>query len=126
MSSTEATDKALTKDGWFRTGDIGYMDGEGYVYILDRAKDIIIRGGENIVRGFVYQKPILTTLQDSLSVENALYAATPEISEAAAVGVPDNRLGEVVAALVTLRPGGKGKVSEKSLLKMVSKLSVIS
>lgn len=54
MSPTEATDKALTKDGWFRTGDIGYMDGEGYVYILDRAKDIIIRGGENIVRGFVY------------------------------------------------------------------------
>lgn len=47
--STEATDRVLTKDGWLRTGDLGYMDQEGYVYIVDRAKDIIIRAGENVV-----------------------------------------------------------------------------
>ncbi|KAG5636318.1 hypothetical protein H0H81_008432 [Sphagnurus paluster] len=78
----EATSKSITNDGWLRTGDLGFLDNEGFLYIKDRIKDIIIRGGENI---------------DSVSVENALYR-DPRVLEAAAVGVPDERLGELVAA----------------------------
>ncbi|SJL14623.1 related to 4-coumarate--CoA ligase 1 [Armillaria ostoyae] len=102
-----ATDKkVLTKDGWFKTGDLGCIDEEGYVYIKDRIKDIIIRGGENI---------------DSTSVENALYTE-PGVLEAAAVGVPDERLGELVTALVTIKPEYHGKVDEKKLLAVAEKL----
>ncbi|KIK64095.1 hypothetical protein GYMLUDRAFT_241307 [Collybiopsis luxurians FD-317 M1] len=78
-----ATSKVLTKDGWFRTGDVGYLDEEGFLYIKDRLKDIIIRGGENV---------------DSVAVENALYEHEG-VKEAAAIGVPDARLGELVAAM---------------------------
>lgn len=99
----EATKKALTKDGWFMTGDLGHKDSEGYLYITDRAKDIIIRGGENI---------------DSVSVENALYAADSGVAEAVVVGVPDDRLGELVAALVTLRPSAQ--ISDQELLRRIS------
>ncbi|PBK66548.1 acetyl-CoA synthetase-like protein [Armillaria solidipes] len=101
-----ATDKVLTKDGWVMTGDLGCVDEEGYVYIKDRIKDIIIRGGENI---------------DSVSVENALYTE-PGVLEAAAVGVPDKRLGELVTALVTLKPGYRGSINEKKLLATARKL----
>ncbi|SJL14627.1 related to 4-coumarate--CoA ligase 1 [Armillaria ostoyae] len=101
-----ATDKVLTKDGWVMTGDLGCVDEEGYVYIKDRIKDIIIRGGENI---------------DSVSVENALYTE-PGVLEAAAVGVPDERLGELVTALVTLKPGYRGSINEKKLLATARKL----
>ena len=67
----------LFEDGWFRTGDIGYLDDEGYWYIVDRAKDLIIRGGENIGCG---------------QVESAL-VRHPGIHEAAVYAVPDVRLG---------------------------------
>ncbi|KAK0481290.1 hypothetical protein IW261DRAFT_1470047 [Armillaria novae-zelandiae] len=96
----------LTKDGWVMTGDLGCVDEEGYVYIKDRIKDIIIRGGENV---------------DSVSVENALYTE-PGVLEAAAVGVPDERLGELVTALVTLKPGYHRKINEKKLLVIARKL----
>ncbi|KAJ4490255.1 hypothetical protein J3R30DRAFT_3278350 [Lentinula aciculospora] len=100
-----ATDKALTKDGWLKTGDIGYMDNEGFLYIKDRLKDIIIRGGENI---------------DSISVENALY--TDEgVLEAAAVGVPDARLGELVTAFVTVKPAHERRVKEAVLMDVSRK-----
>ncbi|KAF8625416.1 hypothetical protein AX15_005380 [Amanita polypyramis BW_CC] len=95
-----ATEKALTADGWIKTGDLGYVDDEGFLYIKGRMKDIIIRGGENI---------------DSTSVENALYT-DPRILEAAAVGVPDDRLGELVAAVVSVRPAYRDQVSEASLI----------
>ncbi|KAK0214491.1 hypothetical protein IW262DRAFT_1406483 [Armillaria fumosa] len=101
-----ATDKILTKDGWVMTGDLGCVDEEGYVYIKDRMKDIIIRGGENV---------------DSVSVENALYSE-PGVLEAAAVGVPDERLGELVTALVTVKPGYRGRINEKKLLATARKL----
>ncbi|KAG7440416.1 long-chain-fatty-acid-CoA ligase [Guyanagaster necrorhizus] len=101
-----ATDKVLTKDGWIMTGDLGCVDEEGYVYIKDRIKDIIIRGGENV---------------DSVSVENALYTE-PGVLEAAAVGVPDKRLGELVTALVTLKPSYRGRITEKKLLETARKL----
>ncbi|KJA19908.1 hypothetical protein HYPSUDRAFT_68905 [Hypholoma sublateritium FD-334 SS-4] len=99
----KATDEMITKDGWLRTGDIGYVDEEGFLYIKDRLKDIIIRGGENI---------------DSVTVENALYA-DPRILEAAAVGVPDDRLGELVTAIVSVRPTYEGQVTEDGLLEQV-------
>ncbi|KAF9005779.1 acetyl-CoA synthetase-like protein [Hymenopellis radicata] len=98
----DATDAVLTKDGWLKTGDLGYIDDEGFVYIKDRIKDIIIRGGENI---------------PSVTVENALYK-DPGVSEAAAVGVPDERLGELVTALVTVKPGYERLVTEASLLAL--------
>ncbi|KAJ2915027.1 hypothetical protein MD484_g5364, partial [Candolleomyces efflorescens] len=101
-----ATEKALTKDGWLRTGDLGYVDEEGFLYIRDRIKDIIIRGGENI---------------DSVSVENALYA-DDRVLEVAAVGVPDQRLGELVAAVVSTKPGQFGKLTEAQLVKAAQKV----
>jgi len=75
--------------GWFRTGDIGRLDADGYLTITDRKKDIIIRGGENIA---------------SKEVEDIL-ATHPAVAEAAAVGQPDPRYGERVAVFVQLRPG---------------------
>ena len=79
-----ATTAAFTKDGYFRTGDIGYIDEDGYLFIVDRKKDIIIRGGENI---------------SAQEVEAACYAH-PSVSEASVFGVPDERLGEVPAAVI--------------------------
>ncbi|KAF8913879.1 hypothetical protein CPB84DRAFT_1757805 [Gymnopilus junonius] len=101
----EATAKVLTKDGWFKTGDLGLLDEEGFLYIRDRMKDIIIRGGENI---------------DSVSVENALYSDN-RVLEVAAVGVPDKRLGELVAAVVSIKPTFHGKVTEATLVSVARK-----
>ena len=77
------------RDGSFRTGDIGYQDSEGYFYILDRAKDMIVTGGENVY---------------SREVEAVIYAH-PAVREAAVFGIPDPRWGEVVMACVMLKPG---------------------
>ncbi len=76
-------------DGWLRTGDLGRLDAEGYVYVEDRAKDMVLRGGENVY---------------CAEVEAALYEH-PAVYEAAVFGVPHERLGEEVAAVVVLRPG---------------------
>lgn len=84
----EATAEAFI-DGWFHTGDVGYMDEDGFLYIVDRIKDIIIRGGENI---------------SCIEVEAAIYSH-PAVSEAAVFGLPDERLGEIVGAAVVLREG---------------------
>jgi len=80
----EATAAAFTDDGYFRTGDIGYLDEDGYLFIVDRKKDIIIRGGENI---------------SSQEVEAAIYAC-PHVAEASVFGIADDRLGEVPVAIV--------------------------
>jgi acyl-CoA synthetase (AMP-forming)/AMP-acid ligase II len=80
---------AFTADGWFRTGDVGRLDADGYVTITDRRKDIVIRGGENI---------------SSQEVENVLLAH-PGVAEAAIVGMPDPAYGERVCAFIVLRPG---------------------
>ena len=85
----EATAAAFVGDGWFRTGDLGYMDDEGYLFIVDRKKDIIIRGGENI---------------SCQEVEAALYTH-PAVAEASVFGLPDERLGEIVGAVVYPKPG---------------------
>lgn len=82
-----ATAAAMTASGYFRTGDIGYLDDAGYLFIVDRKKDIIIRGGENI---------------SCQEVEDALYAH-PQVTEAAVFGLADERLGEVPGAIVAVR-----------------------
>jgi acyl-CoA synthetase (AMP-forming)/AMP-acid ligase II len=84
-----ATRAAVTEDGWFLTGDIGYLDEDGYLFIVDRKKDIIIRGGENI---------------SCQEVEAAIYAH-PAVAEACVFGLADERLGEVPGAVVYLEPG---------------------
>lgn len=88
-NNPEATKAAFTEDKFFRTGDIGRVDDEGYLFIIDRKKDIIIRGGENIT---------------CLEVEAAIYAL-PIISAACVFGLPDERFGEIPASVVTLQPG---------------------
>ncbi len=87
---------AFTADGWYRTGDIGVMDEDGFLKVVDRKKDIIIRGGENI---------------SSKEVEDAL-AHHPAVLEAAAVGWPDERMGEKVGAFVRLREGAHIDMAE--------------
>jgi long-chain acyl-CoA synthetase len=84
----DATAEAI-RDGWFHTGDVAYRDEDGYYFIKDRVKDMIIRGGFN-----VYPREI----------EELLYAH-PAIAEAAVIGVPDEALGEEVRAVVSLKPG---------------------
>ncbi|KXN90245.1 2-succinylbenzoate--CoA ligase [Leucoagaricus sp. SymC.cos] len=109
LAGSVATDKVLTKDGWLKSGDLGYLDEEGFLYIRDRIKDIIIRGGENIASS-----------TDSVSVENALYS-NPHVTEVAAVGIPHPRLGEQVAAVVSVRPENKGQVSEEGLVALAQR-----
>jgi acyl-CoA synthetase (AMP-forming)/AMP-acid ligase II len=85
----EATAEAF-RNGWFHTGDVGYLDEDGFLFIVDRIKEIIIRGGENI---------------SCIEVEAAIYHH-PAVAEAAVYGVPDERLGEAVAASVVLKEAG--------------------
>jgi len=85
----EKTAKAFTKDGWYRTGDAGYVDEEGYIYLTGRADDLIKRGGELI---------------SPEEVENVLYAY-PKIEEAAVIGVPDPEWGQQPRAIVVLKKG---------------------
>jgi fatty-acyl-CoA synthase len=85
----EATARTLTADGWVYTGDAGYMDADGYVYIHDRVKDMIISGGENVYPA---------------EVENAIYGH-PDVAEVAVIGVPDAKWGEAVKAVCVPKPG---------------------
>ena len=89
LNRPEATAEAI-RDGWFHTGDIARIDEDGFVFIVDRAKDMVLRGGENVYCS---------------EVEAAIYEH-PEVAEAAVFGIPDDRLGEAVAAAIVLRPGG--------------------
>nr|WP_240969026.1 long-chain fatty acid--CoA ligase [Streptomyces sp. HNM0575] len=82
---------ALLRDGWLSTGDVGYADEDGFYFVVDRSKDLIIRGGYN-----VYPREIEEVL-----------LAHPAILEAAVIGRPDDRLGEEVVAVVVLREGGE-------------------
>ena len=85
----EAETRKMLHDGWLDTGDLGFMDEAGYVFIVDRTKDMIITGGENVY---------------STEVENAL-AEHPAVLQAAVVGLPDPKWGEAVTAFVVPRPG---------------------
>ena len=83
-------------EGWVRTGDAGYIDGEGFLYLVDRVKDMIVSGGENVY---------------SAEVENAL-AQHPAVLECAVIGVPDERWGERVHAVLRFRPGSTATEEE--------------
>jgi long-chain acyl-CoA synthetase len=85
----EETAKTITPDGWLRTGDAGYLDAEGYLFLTDRVKDMIVSGGENVYPA---------------EVENAL-ASFPGIAEVAVIGVPSDKWGETVKAIVVLKSG---------------------
>jgi long-chain acyl-CoA synthetase len=93
----EATAEVM-KGGWFHSGDMGYVDEEGYFFIVDRKKELIIRGGFN-----VYPR----------EVEEVLYAH-PAVQEAAVIGVPDEKFGEEVKAVVSLKAGQS--VTEEELI----------
>jgi long-chain acyl-CoA synthetase len=86
----EATQRAIRAD-WFHTGDAGYLDQDGYIYIYDRVKDMIISGGENIYPA---------------EVESALFGH-PAVADVAVIGIPDDKWGESVKAIVVKRPGAK-------------------
>ena len=85
----DATAQTLSADGWVRTGDAATMDDDGYIYIQDRMKDMIISGGENVYPA---------------EVESAIYGH-PDIAEVAVIGIPDERWGEAVKACVVPKPG---------------------
>jgi O-succinylbenzoic acid--CoA ligase len=97
LNRPEATARTI-RDGWLHTGDIGYLDGEGYLYVLDRRDDLIVSGGEN-----VYPAEIEAVLQSH-----------PNVAEAGVFGAPDERWGQVPVAVIVLRPGGS--ISAEALI----------
>jgi long-chain acyl-CoA synthetase len=88
-NNPDATAATLTSDGWLKTGDAGYVDGEGYLYLHDRVKDMIVSGGENV---------------SPAEVENVLMTH-PGVEDVAVIGVPDERWGEAVKAIVVPAAG---------------------
>jgi len=89
LNLPEATAKAFTADGWFRSGDLGYLDRDGYLYISDRLKDMIISGGENIYPA---------------EVENHI-SNIEGVTGVGVVGIPDDQWGEVPWAIITVKDG---------------------
>ncbi len=94
----EKTAQVMTSDGWLRTGDTGYIDEEGYIYLAGRADDLIIRGGENI---------------SPKEVEDVLYSH-PKIEDAAVIGVPDPEWGQECCAII-VRKQGENVIEEEVL-----------
>jgi long-chain acyl-CoA synthetase len=88
-NNPEATAQAVTPDGWFKTGDAGYLDADGFVFLHDRVKDMIVTGGENVYPA---------------EVENALMQH-PSVADVAVIGVPDDKWGEAVKAIVVAAAG---------------------
>ena len=84
----DATASAIDELGWFHSGDVGYLDEEGYLYICDRLKDMVISGGENVYPA---------------EVESVLFEH-PAIAEVAVIGLPDDKWGEAVTAVAALVP----------------------
>lgn len=95
-NNPEATARTITSDGWLKTGDGGYIDADGYIFLTDRLKDVIISGGENVY---------------PTEVENVL-ASHPAVAEVAVIGVPSERWGETVKAIVALKPGQQATAEE--------------
>jgi fatty-acyl-CoA synthase len=99
LKNKEASDETL-RDGWLHSGDLGVMHPDGYIEMKDRAKDIIISGGENIA---------------SLEIEEVLYSH-PMVVEAAVVARPDATWGESPCAFILLKPGAEGQVSADDII----------
>ncbi|ARS29448.1 acyl-CoA synthetase [Sphingomonas sp. KC8] len=96
FGNAAATAETIDREGWLRTGDAGSMDEDGYIYLADRMKDMIITGGENVYPA---------------EVENALYSH-PQVSDVAVIGVPDPKWGEAVKAIVVPAPGERPEPAE--------------
>ena len=92
----EATREAIDAEGWFHTGDVGYFDAEGFLFLCDRVKDMVITGGENVYPA---------------EVESVLYEH-PAIAEVAVIGLPDEKWGEAVTAVVRVVPGSALTIEE--------------
>lgn len=92
----DATAEAIDAEGWFHTGDVGYLDADGFLFIADRVKDMVISGGENVYPA---------------EVESVLYQH-PAVAEVAVIGLPDERWGEAVTAIVALAPGASLTLDE--------------
>ncbi len=101
----ESTRRALEADGWFHTGDLGYMDEDGFVFVTGRLKELIIKGGENI---------------SPREIDECLYGH-PDVLDAAAVGIPDEHYGEEIMVCCTLKPGAA--VTEDLLREDLSQAS---
>jgi acyl-CoA synthetase (AMP-forming)/AMP-acid ligase II len=112
QSTTEMTgylhDESATREvkhnGWLHTGDLGYLDGDGYLYLVSRQREVIIRGGEN-----VYPAEI-----------EAVFMGRPDVEECAAVGIPDSVMGEVPVIFVVLAPGSTTTAAELDQLSVAS------
>jgi long-chain acyl-CoA synthetase len=91
----DATEEVF-RDGWYHSGDAGYLDDHGYLFLVDRVKDMIVTGGENVY---------------SVEVENAI-AAHPDVAQVAVIGVPDEKWGEAVHAIVVVREGATATEEE--------------
>lgn len=100
----EETAQTFQPDGWMRTGDLGYVDEEDFVHLVDRKKDLIIASGYNIA---------------PVEVENVIYCH-PAVAEVAVVGVPHEYRGETVKAVIVLKEGHEGKVTEQEILDFCS------
>jgi long-chain acyl-CoA synthetase len=92
----ENTSRTLEPDGWMHTGDVGYLDADGFLFVTGRIKEIIIKGGENIA---------------PREIDEALLRH-PAVLEAAAVGIPDPNYGQEIMACVVLKPGSQCTVEE--------------
>jgi long-chain acyl-CoA synthetase len=97
----EQTREAFTEDGWWHSGDAGYMDDDGFLHFVERIKDLIVASGYNIA---------------PVEVENHLFRH-PAVMDAAVIGVPDEYRGETVKAYVVLKPGSVGEVSEDDIVR---------
>ncbi len=95
-ANPEETAKALDRDGWLRTGDLGYVDEEGYYFVTGRLKELIIKGGENIA---------------PREIDDVLYKH-PAVMDAAAVGIPDAHYGQEILCAVVLKPGSSASESD--------------
>ncbi len=100
LNKPEDTEKAFLPDGWFKTGDCGFLDDDDFVHFVDRLKDLIVASGYNIA---------------PCEIENVLYKH-PDVVEAAVVGVPDDYRGETVKAFIALTPQAKGNITQQEII----------